>query len=137
MKKEWINPLTIVQKFVANEYIAACGDSNKVYKFECDARGGALYYYPNSDGTIDGEYNGSDESSLLGYLYSPCGEQHEASSTDDFYDGYVEYTDTEWNGFIPTHTTKRINVIVWRGPNNNNGHATKNLDMSSWQTAKS
>ena len=36
MKRVWCRPQTVVQKFEANEYVAACGDSgNKVYKFTC------------------------------------------------------------------------------------------------------
>ena len=38
--KVWRRPLTEVQKFEANEYVAACGDSGVVYKFKCDAGGG-------------------------------------------------------------------------------------------------
>lgn len=37
MKKEWTEPVVEVQEFAANEYVAACGDSGKVYKFVCDA----------------------------------------------------------------------------------------------------
>ena len=41
MKKEWMEPVVEVQEFAANEYVAACGDSGKVYKFvrngECKA----------------------------------------------------------------------------------------------------
>ena len=37
MKKKWIEPQILVQEFVPNEYVAACGDKNKVYKFKCDA----------------------------------------------------------------------------------------------------
>ena len=37
MKKEWMEPVVEVQEFAANEYVAACGDSGKVYKFVCDA----------------------------------------------------------------------------------------------------
>ena len=33
MKRVWCRPQTVVQKFEANEYVAACGDENKVYKF--------------------------------------------------------------------------------------------------------
>ena len=36
----WRRPLTEVQKFEANEYVAACGDSGTTYKFKCDAGGG-------------------------------------------------------------------------------------------------
>ena len=33
-------PLTVVQKFAPNEYVAACGDHGVTYKFECNAGGG-------------------------------------------------------------------------------------------------
>ena len=39
-RKVWRRPFTKVQKFEANEYVAACGEENKVYKFKCDAGGG-------------------------------------------------------------------------------------------------
>lgn len=128
--KVWRRPLTEVQKFEANEYVAACGDENKVYKFVCDAPAGPLYYYRHGDGTIDGVYNGSGRASLLGVSYHPCSATHEASVTNSFYDGFVDYN---WNG----KQDKGEGVIVWRGPRNNNGHATKNLDMNSWVTDKS
>ena len=37
--KKWVRPLTEVQNFVANEYVAACGDSGTTYKFTCNAPG--------------------------------------------------------------------------------------------------
>lgn len=129
MRKEWMEPVIEVQEFVANEYVAACGDSGTVYKFTCDASRGWLYYYPESDGQIDGNYTGSGSQKFIGN-YHPCGRTHEASVTDDFYDGFVDYN---WNGKPDTGEE----VIVWRGPKNNNGHATTNLNMSSWTTAKS
>lgn len=128
-RKVWRRPLTEVQKFEANEYVAACGDENKVYKFTCDAPGGWLYYYPTSDGKIDGEYDGSGGKKFL-WAYTPCDATHEASVTNDFYDGFIDYN---WN----TKHDEGEGVIVWRGPANNNGHATKNLDMTTWPTAKS
>ena len=62
--------------------------------------------------------------------YHPCGATHEASVTDDFYDGFVR-TGNILDGYKDTP------VIVWRGPQNNNGHATENLHMNSWTTSKS
>lgn len=129
MRKEWMEPVIEVQEFVANEYVAACGDSGTVYKFTCDAPRGWLYYYPESDGQIDGNYTGSGSKKFIGN-YHPCGRTHEASVTDGFYDGFVDYN---WDGKPDTGEE----VIVWRGPKNNNGHATTNLNMSSWTTAKS
>ena len=129
MRKEWMEPVIEVQEFVANEYVAACGDGGTVYKFECTAPGGWLYYYPKSDGQIDGIYSGSGDKKLIG-PYSPCNIKEEASVTDEFYDGFIDYN---WN----RKQDPGEGVIVWRGPNNDDGHATAKLDMSSWETAKS
>ena len=137
MKKIWTKPMATVEEFAANEYVAACHDMNRVYKFVCDAPEGRLYYYDsnNSDGVIDGEYKGSGKASLLG-TYHPCDEKHEAPTTGDFFDGYVDYNG---NG---RHDTDE-NVIVWteRRPwwegGGLNGHATINLKMDEWETAKS
>ena len=55
MKKVWSRPLTVVQNFEANEYVAACGDENKVYKFKCDAVSGSII---GSGGSVYLETNG-------------------------------------------------------------------------------
>lgn len=129
MRKEWMEPVIEVQEFVANEYVASCGDSGTVYKFECNARRGSLYYYPKGDGQIDGKYEGSGRQRYLGN-YHPCGAKHDASVTDAFYDGFVDYNN---NG----RQDPDEGVIVWLGPWNNDGHATTKLNMNSWATAKS
>lgn len=46
-------PLTVVQKFAPNEYVAACGDHGVTYKFECNAGGGI-------PGSVYQETNGID-----------------------------------------------------------------------------
>lgn len=133
-KQKWVRPQAIVQEFVANEYVAACGDSGKVYKFKCDAPKGTLHYYPY-DKQIDGV--GSGWSNKLGG-YKPCNATHEASTTDPFYDGFIDYNR---NGKYD----KGESVIVWLetgkypwgGTYIRDYHATTNLHMSSWETAKS
>lgn len=92
-------------------------------------QGGKLYYYPNSDGKINGEYTGHSRAIKLGN-YNPCGARHEANATDGFYDGFVDYNKNR-------RQDKGEGVIVWRGSYGLNGHATTYLDMSKWQTAKS
>ena len=129
MKRTYVRPTMVGERFVANEYVAACGESGKVYKFECNAPGGKLYYYPNSDGKINGEYTGHGRAIKLGN-YNPCGARHGTNATDGFYDGFVDYNK---NG----RQDKGEGVIVWRGSYGLNGHATTYLDMSKWQTAKS
>ena len=129
MKRVYVRPTMVGERFVANEYVAACGDENKVYKFTCDAPRGTLYYYPKSDGKIDGVYTGDGRASRIG-SYHPCNAKHEASTTNDFYDGFVDYNGNR-------RQDDGEGVIVWRGPRNNNGHATTKLDMNTWETAKS
>ena len=97
MKRAYVRPTMVGERFVANEYVATCHDKNTVYKFNCNARGGFLYYYPESDGTIDG------------------------------------FVDRNLN----RKPEENERVIVWRGLNNRNGHATSELNMKTWETAKS
>lgn len=128
-KKIWTAPRAEVEQFMANEYVAACGDDNKIYYFECDAPRGTLYYYPQGDGNVDGVYNGNGWAIKLG-SYNPCHRRHDAPTTDVFYDGFIDYNS---NGL---HDAGE-GVIVWRGRWNNDGHATAQLDMNQWQSAKS
>lgn len=128
--RNWERPMAVVDAFVANEFVSACGDKGTIYKFTCDAPGGCLYYYPESDGKIDGQHNSKNYHRLLSCDYHPCDAKHEASKIDDFYDGFVDYN---WNG----KQDRDEGVIVWRGEHHNNGHATTQLDMNNWETAKS
>lgn len=122
-KQKWVRPQAIVQEFVANEYVAACGDSGKVYKFECNA---------GNKGTWYSIKNSKNESvSISGYnRYSPCGATHEAESDSGFLTGYhLDDPDTWWED-------ENIPVIIWT-ENGKNVHCTTKLDMSEWETAKS
>lgn len=127
--RNWERPMAVVDAFVANEFVSACGDKGTIYKFECDAPRGWLYYYPESDGQIDGKHDTNDTAVLLG-RYHPCHKKHEAPKTDGFYDGFIDYN---YNG---QHDPDE-SVIVWGGPKNNSGHATTQLDMNKWEIARS
>ena len=134
--RQYVKPLMESELYAANEYVAACGDSGTTYKFTCDAGGG-------KSGTVYLETNGVPglQTGRKGdrYLsgYHACGTTHEADSDDDFLEGY--YVTEEYIGWWPFgHYEKTTTpVIVWRGPHNNNTHCTTNLDMSTWETAKS
>lgn len=133
----WKQPLAVVQKFVPNEYVATCGDSGTTYLFKCDAGDGVsgdVYVESNGVeglqtrgewvGGWDGHWQEADRS-LGGY--HACGTTHEADSDNEFLNGYyVPY----WSGNV-------TNVIIWRGPYNNNVHCTTNLNKDEWETAKS
>lgn len=134
----WAMPQTIVQKFAANEYVAnECGDSGTIYKFVCNAPNSnksALYYYPNFDGQIDGEGHSGNPKVVASRSYKPCYEIHEATDTGNFFDGFIDYN----NNKIPDEDE---GVIVWAeymlGEDILQAHATKELDMNTWETLKS
>ena len=124
MKKVWSRPLTVVQNFEANEYVAACGDKGTVYKFECNAGGGSWGDVYTSDGT--------NLTPGLGNYYHACGATHEASTQDDFIKGKFYYN----GGTDITSISKSIDVIIWTD-GGTNVHCTKNLDIDNWETTKS
>lgn len=127
MKRAYVRPTMVGERFVANEYVAACGDSGTVYKFKCDAGGGKF-------GNVYLETNGKPgfQEGFLGiggdrYLsgYHACGITHDADTSDDFLDGYYVR-----NGNV-------TQVKVWRGEKGDNTHCTENINMNTWETAKS
>lgn len=141
MKAVYESPRMMVQPFVPDEYVAACGESGTTYFFKCDAGGGLpgnVYVESNNVAGLqpnrewiqtgnnfwEGYWQSADQS-LGGY--HACGTTHEADSQDDFLNGY----------YVPYRSGEVTDVIIWRGPHNNNVHCTTNLDQDSWETAKS
>lgn len=131
-KQKWVRPQAIVQEFVANEYVAACGDSGTIYKFKCNAgRWYKKYAVKDSSGniaTISGRYMDGGIS-WRGQYYHPCGETHEAPSNSGFLTDY--HIDD-----ASTKDDENISVIIWTD-NGTNVHCTTELDMNSWETVKS
>lgn len=126
--REYVRPMMDSEVFAANEYFSACGDENKVYKFTCEAGGGGngtVYL----DSNHNGEWDPVGDQILTLAGYHACGATHEAPTTDDFQEGFFI------TGVFPPYNVEK--VIVWRGKNGDNVHCTTNLDMDSWQTAKS
>ena len=60
--------------------------------------------------------------------YHPCDETHEASTRDEFINGYIDDQST-WKD-------EKMPVVIWteRGTD---VHCTTNLDTNTWTTAKS
>ena len=123
MKKAFTMPMIVVEQFVPNEYVSACGDTQYgKYKFKCDAPAGTLYYFDNSG-----------NATRLG-SYHPCSDTHEADLSSEFPDGFVDY-----NGNRQEDDGEH--VIVWIERNRwgmfKDAHATTNLNRDSWETTKS
>lgn len=127
-KRAYIKPVLESETFVPQCYCNNCGDHGTVYKFTCDAPKGNLYYFKNYPAGGSQPINGSKGTYISSY--HPCGEYHEAEAQTGFYWGYVDYDKDRKMDADET-------VIVWRGNNGKNGHATKNLDMDNWEIVKS
>ena len=133
MKRAYVRPTMVGERFVANEYVAACGDSGKVYKFECNAGGGVpgnVYQETNGESGLQRWPSKKPDTNLTSGLstsYHACGETHEASAMDNLVNGY----------YVSLQSGKVTNVIIWRGKDGHNVHCTTQLNMDEWATAKS
>lgn len=135
--KSYKKPVLNVERFTANEFVAACGDTNNEYIFQCDAIGGmsGTVFYSDGDDSFDPYvpiFNPDGGDKLMGTGYHACGEKHVTQVGDDFIEGWYV---TGWDGISGGNFVKK--VIIWRGPDGNNIHCTTNLDKNSWETAKS
>ena len=128
MKKTWEEPRILVQQFMPNEYVAACGDENRVYNFVCDAGGGTpgtVYEDSNHSGKWDLGYK--PLTGLILPTYHACGETHSAPTNDEFIEGF----------YLPNSDPfKATKVIIWTD-GGTNVHCTTNLNKDSWETEKS
>ena len=132
-RRTWTRPLTEVQKFEANEYVAACHDWNTVYKFKCDAGGGAWGDVYTDDGT------NLTQGKL--HYYHACDATHEASTQDEFIRGYYIQNGGNdetryWTLFGGWKDYPKTSVIIWTD-GGTDVHCTINLNQDSWETAKS
>lgn len=138
MKKRYERPSAYIEEFTPNEYVAACGDNGPIYKFKCDAGDGArgnVWLETNGEAGLqkDGRWEGRGKNKkyypgdqYLGGYYA-CGATHEADSANGFPDGY----------YIKYFSDEVQDVKVWRGPKEDNIHCTTNLDIKTWEKAKS
>ncbi len=136
MKKNYVRPTMVGEIFVADEFVAACGDPEYgMYKFKCDAGGGVsggVWYETNGTPGLQtgwGVANPDKRISTTTSSFHACKIEHEASTTAAYRDGY----------YLPSgkDTKDAVAVVIWRGPDNNNVHCTTNLNRDSWEIAKS
>ena len=142
-KKAYSKPLVLAEKFIPQNYIAACSPDSQfvTYKFWCNANIGnyginySLHVYFD-DG--DGVFNNRKDTSALpaGWGYSPCGEYHEVTvrkgdSIDDvFPKGWL----VPINGYGQEFTNRARAIRIWQPKpvNYNNTHCTFQLDENEF-----
>ncbi len=128
--RNWERPMAVVDASVANEFVSACGAQNTVYLYKCNAgeKGHRynVYYY---DKYNTKHYIASNRHYAQFDSYHPCDATHEASTRDDFINGFIDDQST-W-GY-----DEKTPVVIWtdRGTN---VHCTTILNTNSWSTAKS
>ena len=128
MKRRYERPNAYIEEFTPNEYVAACGDHGKVYKFECNAgEENKRYnvYYFDEKGRQQYLAKGGF---MWGNYYHPCKETLEAEEDTGFINGYIDDQSTRQDEITP--------VVIWTN-NETNVHCTTNLNMKEWATAKS
>ena len=134
MKRKYMKPMMIGEKFVPNECIASCGDNGTIYNFECNILNGAEYIYLYiEDNGQSGLQTGSGGDSLVESGYA-CGEKHQASSEDDFLPGYYVSRSSGETGQCIVWRQKE--TLPWVGTRYVD-HATSILDKNNWETLKS
>lgn len=134
-KKKWEQPKAVGQIFTANEYVAACGDGGNSYMFECNAGSRSHRYDVYLNGADDKPHTKDDvlwagTGGQHSSFYTPCGRAIPTSSGSVFQKGYIcEHSD--WGDILYPE-----DVIVWTNDGTDT-HCTTNLDMNSWEFAKS
>ena len=129
-RKVWRRPLTEVQKFEANEYVAAC-ESGTTYWFQCNA-GSTMPFenkvYRETNGQ-PGLQTGRRGDTYMSGTYHACDKLHEVREGEEFLDGYV-VQDMGW------YDDKVIPVLIWT-EGGTNIHCTTELHPEDWEIARS
>lgn len=136
--RNWERPMAVVDAFVANEFVSACGESGVVYNFKCNA---GEKYKRYDVFTADGRNLTPGNGYRNGGSYHPCHKTHQAEEDSGFIKGFMvdndgndQLTDKTWWG--QTYEYPKTDVIIWTN-NNTNVHCTTKLNMKEWSTAKS
>lgn len=138
MRRRYERPSAYIEEFTPNEYVAACGDSGKVYNFKCNAGGGKCGgVYKETNGQPGLQISGRNRDqriSISNSSYHACEETHQANAKDPFIENcyYISMAD-----YLDKNTANAIPVVVWRGEHQDNLHCTTKLDINEWTTAKS
>jgi len=132
MKRRYERPSAYIEEFTPNEYVAACGDSGTIYKFQCTAGGGKKGDLTDAAGRTnytEGRYS----------YYHACNAVHEASSDDTFVKGryYPNGGKDNLNGSYQEVYIWFEPINDWWGNKTYDIHATTDLDRDKWETTKS
>lgn len=142
MKKTYQKPTMTSQLFAANEYVAACG-SQPVYLFNCNAGEEDKHYriFLNGEDGVPFTADDIDYSKdyANGRRFIQCGKQHYASTDSIFQLGYLR-PQPERNKPCDMNNRHAVQAYIWledRPGDRIHVHATSNLELDTWEVAKS
>lgn len=138
MKREYVTPTAVCEVFAANDYVAACVNTDWVYKFKCTAPASDDVYVESNGvaglqrqgGWNGGQWVDADTNLVTGWgsYYHPCGATHDVTApigtpaSSEFLSGYLG---------------DGTSVIIWRGEDGKNVHCQLGLDPSEIEVVKS
>ncbi len=129
--KQWTNPQITVEEYVANDYVAACGQSGKTYVFNCSIPAGTTVYRESNgiEGLQRGLGSQDDEISTYQIIFNHNDKiTVESSAVSSLQKGYTVQT-------LGSNETIK-DVLIWTDGRGNK-HVISNTNQSTWETGKS
>lgn len=130
--RNWERPMVVVDTFAANEFVSTCAEGGSAYKFQCNAgEGDHKYNVYYVDKNNHKRYIASNNllSGARFINYHPCDTKHEASTEDEFINGYIDDQSTPFKD-------EKIPVVIWTD-NGRSVHCTAKLNIESWEKTHS
>lgn len=130
MKKPFTMPKIIVEQFVPNEYVSACGDIEVTYTATCNVGNGdygQVYLETNGVAGLQTEVTPTALPDHTKGHHAACFLEIETSNKNEFCKGY--FLSENSSGYGP--------IYVWTGPNGRENHCTWGYTRNEKETAKS
>ena len=134
-KKAYSKPLVLAEKFIPQNYIAACSPDQTyvTYQFWCNAGSGnyKVWLDSNNNGTLDSQDRQLTSNGFFGIgatVFTPCNEAHSVTvpkgqSIDNIFPkGFI------WQYDYGLIGDSALPVRIWRGENDDDIHCTFVLD---------
>lgn len=123
MKKKYVRPVMVGEKFTTNEYVAAC------WRIKCNVPYGIGFYDENNNNQYD---EGTDEYIAKGY---GCGTYHNGVESDNgpVANAMWQPRKSGWYG-REENDGPAYPVYMFVTSNNNNGHHFSKVEDAEWET---
>ena len=104
--KAYVRPEMMIETFMADEFVSACGDVDRDYLFECNGGEKSKKY----DVVTDSDINLTEDDRMV-WGYSPCDEEHRTENVGEFMYGHLYETGGYDEDIRPS--TKGDRVVIW------------------------